>query len=183
MPIDALNSALAGLSVSQARIDTVTRNIANAQTDGYTKKTEQQTTGQLGEVALDPIRRSVDDALQGTLRGSIGTTNQLSATVNLLTQVETVFGSPDANSSLSAAITGLQTAFQDLSVNPEKGALYTAVLNAGDAVARSFHSIYDTAEQARADALKQIQSGVATVNQTLQGIADVNKQILSLSGS
>jgi flagellar hook-associated protein 1 FlgK len=183
MAIDALSSALAGLGASQARIDTVSRNVANAQTDGYTKKTQQQTTDALGQTSLTAIQRSVDEALLNSVRASIGTTNSLDATVTLLSRIETVFGSAEANSSLSSAITGLQTAFQDLSVNPEKGALYNAVIDAGNALARGFHTIYDAAEGARADALKQLQDGVKTVNTTLQSIAEVNQQIVNLSGT
>ena len=38
MSTDSISLALAGLDVTRARIDTLTRNITNAQTDGYTKK-------------------------------------------------------------------------------------------------------------------------------------------------
>ena len=50
MPVDALNSALAGLDVTKARIDLISQNIANAQTVGYTDKTVTQATDGLGVV-------------------------------------------------------------------------------------------------------------------------------------
>ena len=35
--LDALQSALSGLATTKARIDTVSRNISNASTDGYVR--------------------------------------------------------------------------------------------------------------------------------------------------
>src|SRR5450432_1734231 len=108
MSTNAINLALAGLDVTRARIDTLTRNITNANTPGYTTKTDTATTGEMGQVQLGSVTRSVD----------------------------TAFGTPAASSSLSAQLTNLQSAFQDLSVNPEKTSLLNSVINAGDSVAR-----------------------------------------------
>src|SRR6476661_2736207 len=105
MSTDAINLAVAGLDVTRARIDTLTRNISNAQTVGYTKKTDSQTVGDLGQVQQGPILRNVNESLLKSLRDATGTQNQLQTTVTLLSQLETAFGTPNANTSLSAQIT------------------------------------------------------------------------------
>src|SRR5450432_2938783 len=102
MSTNAINLALAGLDVTRARIDTLTRNITNANTPGYTTKTDTATTGAMGQVQLGSVTRSVDNALLQSLRSSTGTQNQLQSTVTLLSQVETAFGTPAAATSLSA---------------------------------------------------------------------------------
>src|SRR5262245_19118633 len=127
---DALGYSLAGLDVTKARIDTLSRNIANAQTDGYTEKSQGQTTGPIGAVELTPVTRNVDAFLQNALNSATGTSNRLQTTVDLLQNIETAFGSPSSDTSLSAQITAVQTAFQDLSVNPEQSSLLTGVINA-----------------------------------------------------
>ena len=86
MAIDAINLAVAGLDVTRARIDTLTRNISNAQTAGYIKKTDSQTVGTLGQVEQGPVLRNVNEFLLKSLRDTTGTQNQLQTTVTLLSQ-------------------------------------------------------------------------------------------------
>src|SRR5690349_12024380 len=113
-PTDALSSALAGLSTTRALIDTVSRNVTNASTPGYTRKTQDTLTGPLGAVITGPVTRQVDDALIRSIRDSTSTASKLDVTASMLSQIETAFGSPDANNSLSGAITQLQTAYNDV---------------------------------------------------------------------
>jgi flagellar hook-associated protein 1 FlgK len=183
MSSDAIGLSLAGLDVTKARIDVLSRNISNAQTDGYTDKISSQTTGLLGQVELAPIQRNVDDQLLQSLRETTGTANQLSASVNLLSQIETAFGTPASDSSLSSKITNLQNSLQDLSVNPEQGSLYSSVLDAANGVARSLNGLSQTVASTSNNAQAQLQGAVTTVNSTLQGIDAINKQIVAHAGN
>jgi flagellar hook-associated protein 1 FlgK len=181
MSTDAISLALAGLDVTQARISTITRNITNAQTPGYTTKTDNATTGGVGQVQLGAVTRSVDNALLQSMQSATGTQNQLQSQVTLLSQIETAFGTPASSSSLSAQLTGLQTAFQDLSVNPDQASQLSAVIGAGQAVARSLNGLSQTVSQVTTNATTSLQQEVTTVNQTLQSIATLNNQISSQS--
>ena len=180
---DALNYALAGLDVTRARIDTIARNISNAQTDGYTDKISSATVGALGQVQLGPVTRNVDEQLLSAFNDSSATVNQLSVRVNLLSQIETSFGTPSSDSSLAAAITNLQNAFQDLSANPEQGSLYNSVLDAANTVARNLNSLTQTVATTNSQASIQIGQSVTTVNETLQEINEANNQIVAATGS
>jgi flagellar hook-associated protein 1 FlgK len=182
MAIDAINLAVAGLDVTKARIDTLTRNISNAQTPGYVKKTDSATVGTLGQVQQGPVLRNVSESLLKALRDASGTQNSLQTTVTLLSQLETAFGTPSANTSLSSQITNLQNAFQNVSVNPEQTSLYNSVIDAASGVARTLHQLTQTVTSAGSDAQKQLQQGVATVNQTLTSLSSVNDQIVAHSG-
>jgi flagellar hook-associated protein 1 FlgK len=183
MSTNAIGLALAGLDVTKARIDTLTRNITNAQTPGYTRKIDTATTGTLGQVQLGAVTRAVDEALLSSLRSSTGMQNQLQSTVTLLSQLETAFGTPAASSSLSAQLTNLQTAFQDLSVNPEKTSLLNSVISAGDSVARTLNSLTQTVTQVSTNATSRLQQSVTVVNQALKTIASLNDQISTQSAS
>jgi len=182
MAIDAINLSVAGLDVTKARIETLTRNITNAQTAGYIKKTDSQVVGALGQVDQGPVLRNVDEFLMKSLRSSTGTQNQLQTTVTLLSQLEAAFGTPSANSSLSAQITTLQNAFQDLSINPEQASLYNSVIDAANGVTRTLHQLTQTVASVGADAQTQLQLSVSTVNQTLSALDSVNNQIVAHSG-
>lgn len=183
MSTDPITMALAGLDVTRARIDTLTRNIANAQTEGYTKKTDSQTVGALGQVTLGPIQRNVNESLLKSLRDSTGTQNQLQTTVTLLSQLETAFGTPSANTSLSAQITNLQNAFQDISVNPEQASLYNTVIATANGVTSTLHQLSQTVASTGSDAKTQLQQAVTTINQTLTSLDAVNNQIVAHSGN
>jgi flagellar hook-associated protein 1 FlgK len=183
MSIDSINSALAGLGVTKARIDTISQNIANAQTPGYSKKIGEQTTGPTGAVSLAPVQRNVDAALAKSLREATGTQNQLQTTVTLLSQIETAFGTPSDNTSLSAQITNLQSAFQDLSVNPEKSTLYDSVISAANGVTRTLNQLSQTVTDTGTNASTQLNQAVTTVNQTLTALDAVNGQIVAHSGN
>ena len=183
MSTDAINLAVAGLDVTRARIDTLTRNISNAQTPGYTKKTDSQTVGALGQVQQGPVLRNVNESLLKSLRDATGTQNYLQTTVTLLSQLETSFGTPSANTSLSAQITNLQNAFQDVSINPEKTSLYNTVVDAANGVTRTLHQLSQTITDTATDAQTQLRQAVTTVNQTLVSLNSVNSQIIAHSGS
>jgi flagellar hook-associated protein 1 FlgK len=183
MATDAVNLSLAGLDVTRARINTITRNITNAQTDGYTKKTETPTTGQLGEVVLGPVQRVVNEVLLKSYRDTTGAANQLNSTVDLLQQLETAFGTPAANTSLSSLVANLQNAFEDLSVNPEKASLLSAVVDAASGVARNLNSLSTTVANASKDATTQLGQAITTINQTLVAIDHANKQISTHSAA
>jgi flagellar hook-associated protein 1 len=183
MSTDPISLALAGLDVTRARIDTITRNISNAQTDGYVKKTDSQTVGNLGQVSLGPIQRNVSESLLKSLRDAGGTQNQLQTTVTLLSQLETAFGTPSANTSLSAQITNLQNAFQDVAVNPEKTSLYNSVVSAANGVTQTLHQLSQTVTDTATNANAQLNQAVTTVNQTLTALDAVNNRIIAHTGS
>ncbi len=183
MSTDPLTLSLAGLDVTRARIDTITRNISNAQTAGYVKKTDSQTVGNLGQVTLGPIQRNVNEALLKSLRDTTGTQNKLQTTVTLLSQLESSFGTPSANTSLSSRITDLQNAFQDLSVNPEKSSLYSTVISAANDVTQTLHQLSQTVTDTGTNAGTQLHQAVTSVNETLTALNNVNNQIIAHSGN
>lgn len=183
MTLDALNLALAGVDVTHARINMLAQNISNAQTDGYTVKTQGQVTGTLGLAVLGPVQRNVDAFLQSSLNTAQGNANQLSASVDLLSNIETSFGTPDADTSLSSSITNLQNAWQNLSVNPEQSSLYSSVISAAGAVARNLNSLSQTISTTQSSAQTQIAQDVTVVNQTLQAIDAINHDIIAHNGT
>jgi flagellar hook-associated protein 1 FlgK len=176
---DALSHALAGLQTTKSRIDTVSRNVANASTDGYTRKTQDAVTGALGNVFAAPVRRQIDDALLRSIRESTSAASRLDVTATMLSRIETAFGSPDQNGSLSGAFTELQTAFHDLAISPQKSTLYQTVIDRAGKLSTTFNHLYTVAEQVRLDADTQIAGAVGTVNQLLDRLQRVNSSIAS----
>jgi flagellar hook-associated protein 1 len=175
--LDALQSALSGLATTKARIDTVSRNISNASTDGYVRKLQAATVTDIGTALAGPIQRSVSESINRSLRDTSGEVNRLDVTVDMLGNVEAVMGTPSEATSLSTVIAELQSAFQNLSVSPQKEAAYGSTIAAADDVARTFRSLYGTVEEQRSQANIQFKAAVDQANETLVEIQETNHSI------
>jgi flagellar hook-associated protein 1 FlgK len=174
---DTLGTAVAGLSVSQARINTISRNIANASTDGYSRKTQGAIVGPTGVPFAAPVLRQVNEALAKSIREAAGELNKLDVRVQLLSQIETQFGRPEDNSSLPGVIRRLETAFRDLQTSPEKSTLYSTLVGVADQVAHTFRQLYERAEDVKEDMNNRISRAIVDVNEILQQIHDLNHSI------
>ena len=174
----ALGIAVGGLNAALARINTVSRNIANASTDGYTRKNQEQFTGPLGGVFIGGISRAVDDALLLSRRETGANLGRLDAAVEFRGLIETNFGSPDQNSSIAGVIKKLESVLRDAAVSPEKTTLYSAVVNTASEVARSFNTLYESAESIRDNAIDRVNEAVSDINDGLERIRQLNVAIV-----
>ena len=177
MSTEALSTAVSGMSVAQARINTISRNIANASTDGYSRKTQGAIVGPTGAPFAAPVLRQVNDALSLSVREATGDLNKLDVTVQLLSQVEAQFGKPEDNSSLPGVLKQLESAFRDLQTSPEKSTLYSTAVGVADQVAHTFQQLYSRAEDVRTDTNNRINQAVSDVNAALKKINDLNTSI------
>jgi flagellar hook-associated protein 1 FlgK len=179
MSTEALGTAVSGMSVAQARINTISRNIANASTDGYSRKTQGAIVGPTGAPFAAPVLRQVNEALALSIRESSGTLNKLDVTVQLLSQIETQFGRPEDNGSLPGVLQKLEGAFRDLQTSPEKSTLYSTLIGVADQVTHTFRQIYERALAVETDTSNRIEQAVSDVNATLEQLQDLNSSIAS----
>ena len=93
-----LNIAKSGLGISQANLEVVARNVANADTPGYTTKTLAQQSiisggTSIGVRGLD-VRRSVDQFLQSQLRFESSALGDIEVRSEYLARIDQLFGQP-----------------------------------------------------------------------------------------
>src|SRR5438105_1003683 len=104
----ALNSAITGLSTAQAGLDVISSNIANVNTEGYTRKIFDQNTlvlaGQGAGVQIGQIQNSVDQNLLQSLRKERSDLGNYTVLDNYLSQIQDTFGSTASQSSMAAQI-------------------------------------------------------------------------------
>ncbi|MBI3451671.1 MAG: flagellar hook-associated protein FlgK, partial [Rhodospirillales bacterium] len=104
----ALQTATSGLRAAQAGIEIVSRNVANAGIEGYTRKTlplESLTVnGQSIGVRLGEITRSVNTRLQGEARIGFGLTESLRVKDDFLSRLDLILGTPGGTNSLSSVL-------------------------------------------------------------------------------
>src|SRR5512135_3629883 len=96
----ALATAMAGLRANQAALSVVSSNIANAQTPGYISRSINQvevTTGDTGaSVLVTGVNRQLNQYIQSQLRTETAGGAYADQMANVLTQLQSVYGSPGA---------------------------------------------------------------------------------------
>ena len=119
----SLLTAISGLTATRTAIDMASQNVANANTEGYSRKTvnleARNILGTGAGVRISSITRSVDEFLLRDLRVQTGSLGATQIQKQFFDRMQDLFGSLDSNSSLSTQITGLDTALQALAVTPE----------------------------------------------------------------
>ncbi len=177
----ALLSARSGILGAQAAIDVVSRNIAGASTEGYTRKIHNQSTlgvGGTGQgIKIEEVTRQVTAGLQKETREQGAVVEELAIIDDFLGRLEQQFGRPDDQASLSAKLTDLKEAFQALSTTPEDVSTQIDVVTAAQALARSFNELNNQIQSLRAEADARINDQVTEVNTAMANIDSLNAEI------
>ncbi|HOT82840.1 MAG TPA: flagellar basal body protein, partial [Candidatus Defluviicoccus seviourii] len=101
----ALRTSQSGLIANQRALSTVAQNIANVNTPGYSRKEptlEQRVVdGNGAGVDLTQLKRTVDEGLLKTIRLETASLQEASVRQDYLGRVQTLFGSPESDTSLA----------------------------------------------------------------------------------
>ncbi len=177
----ALTSAISGLQTAQAGLDVISNNIANVQTEGYTRKQFQPQSivlaGMGAGVALGDIVNKVDQNLLRDLRGQKSQLGLLQTQNSYFRRVQDTFGTTQSNSSISNQLNKMQQDFTTLTASPETVSQQLAAVQAGVATARNLADMSKTVQTLRMNADVEIEQSVQNINSQLNNIAFLNDQI------
>ncbi len=181
MSIDALQTALQGLRVTQKQLDVASRNIANVQTPGYTRKNVPLSTVVVGQNSLSVLagnmQRDVDNALQKDVWKQTGDAQRLTTLSSYLDRVIQVYGQPDDEDSIAAELSNLKDTFTKLSATPNSTVLQQEAVTRASTFAKDINQLGNLIQQQRNQAQSDLTGSVQTVNEQLAKIAALNKQI------
>ncbi len=177
----ALQNALSGLSTSQSALQVISNNVANVNTEGYSRKIavplSRTLEGTGAGVELSDISRIVDERLLNDMRinlSSLGTARILDSFYN---RIQDQFGTPASNSSISGTLTNLSTAMQALAATPESSTLQSQTITTAIAVAKQLNSMTAEVQALRLEADREITSKIQFINGQLEIIGDLNVKI------
>ncbi|MFN3312038.1 MAG: flagellar hook-associated protein FlgK [Hyphomonas sp.] len=177
----ALNIARTGLQVSGLRAETVASNVANAATPGYVRRSvvlsETITGGQASGVQSLGIARAQDAQIKAQRRELTSDTAQATVLAQTWKAVSTRLGSTADGSGLFKAVAGFETALSRSVTSPESATNAAQLLDAAKGIARELNSLSGYAAGVRAEADREIASGVETVNSALKQIEDLNRRL------
>src|SRR3954462_13344095 len=148
--IGTLNVGKSALAVQQAAIQVTGNNVANAGNADYTRqspaisptKDQQIRPGVfLGTgVSLDGVKRQIDEALEGRLRGRISENASADEYQQWLGRVESTFNEL-GDDDLSTRLSTFFRSWSNLANDPQDAGARQVVLQNGDALANWFHDL------------------------------------------
>jgi flagellar hook-associated protein 1 FlgK len=185
-----LSTALSGLQAARRGLDVTGQNVANANTEGYTRqRVEQQAVGAPAVPALwstyDGAGRGVevtaisrlDDAfLTARARQEAGTLAQLTARQNTLGGVERIFAEP-GETGISAQLGDLWSAFHDVANRPGDLAARSQLLARAATVADGFRAAHNALDEQWSGVHEQLASSIESINATASNVAELNHAI------
>ncbi len=176
-----LKTANSGLTVTQTSIDVVARNIANAGTEGYSRKLTAQDNLLAGEqgmgARISGVFREVDQYVQQQLFVEESRLAFATTVSDYLTQIDQLFGAPGSANALDTRLNDFMETLQDLSTQPESHAARASVVAQAEGVASTLRQLTNGVQGLRQLAEDSITDGVADLNNLLSKLDDVNKQV------
>lgn len=187
-----LNVALSGVMAQQRALDTVSHNVTNASTEGYTRQRVEFATndpiyvpawnravtpGQIGTgVQIGDHVRLRDQFIDSSLRSSMSTHSEFDARSSSLASIDTVINEP-GEFGIQSLLSEFWASWQGLSAQPESSGAREAVRGATRSLAEGITNLRSEMTTAIADADLRIGLQVGEVNTIAAQINALNTEI------
>lgn len=187
----SLNTALSALQYNRVALDIASGNVANANTEGYSRRrVEAAAVGAPAQPALwsrypsvagegvrvAAVNRMTDPLLDVRARREHGNQGYLDVRQSVLERVESGVGEPGDNG-VAAAINGLRSAWYDLANNPSSQAARSQVLGKATTVADAIRIQARNIATEAGDLRVRAQANVSEINTLAGDLAATNKSI------
>ena len=184
-----LGIGVSALSASQRSLQTVSQNIANANTEGYSRQRVLQSTQTpvfqgsfyLGTgVTTSSIDRIYDSFLTGEVRTYTSSFNQAQSYAKYADALDEMLA--DSQIGLMPAVEEFFSTVQGVANDPSAMPARQAMLSQGETLVDRFRYIDQRFSEVREQVDQQVGSLVAEVNSLAAGIADLNRSIVLAPG-
>jgi len=187
-----LNVALSGVLTQQRALNTVSHNLTNATTPGYTRQRVEMSAatphpypainmpvgpGQLGTgVVATQYARLRDQFVDLNYRATSADVGNHGAKADALSTIDTIIDEP-GQTGLTHLLSQYWGSWQALSLQPDSAAARETVRHAGDALAKGFNDLGAQLTASQNEANTRIGLGVGRVNEMAGQVNELNKQI------
>ena len=181
----ALATAMAGLRANQAALSITSSNIANAQTPGYVSESTNQVevlTGDTGaSVSVTGVNRQLNQYIQTQLRTETSGGAYADQMASVLTQLQTVYGTPGQAGSLETAYSNFKTAVQALSTTSGSSSSQITAVTAAQNLAQQLNATTQGIQTLRTNAEQDIGISVGQANAAMTKISQLNTQLQGMN--
>jgi flagellar hook-associated protein 1 FlgK len=186
---DLLSIGVSGLQAFKRELDTTSHNIANVNTEGYSRQRvdlaarapERYGFGYMGTgVGVDNVKRIVDEFLDKQILTNSTSMSQIDTFHNLVSRVDELLANPDAG--LTATLQSFFNAAQDVANDPTSIPARQVFLARAETLVDSLNGL----DQQLASLAHQTNGSIANhleqVNSLAEGIALLNRDITTAYG-
>lgn len=187
------NIAKSGLFSQQKALDTTSHNIANANTEGYSRQRVTLSTsrpastangiGQVGTgVQVDSITRVRDSFLDYHTRVELGVEGKYSGRDKFLSEIENIVNEP-SDTGLSSLLGKFYDSWQQLSKKAETSSTKKVVAEQSLALTNELNHTYNEMQKLKTDTQSLIKDTVFDLNSTLKQLSQLNQEIIQVKVS
>lgn len=181
----ALNNAASGLAASGRLAETISNNVANAMTAGYSRQTTELSSLSLGGLAqgvrVAGTTRAENAFLTAERRGLDASLGATSTRSDVYERMMAAMGEAGADNAVSTLATALETTLMAATASPQSTAKLTDAVNAARDLANAINSVSNENVRLRTEADAEISRQVTTVNNALKAVDDINRKIATLA--
>jgi flagellar hook-associated protein 1 FlgK len=181
----ALAIAMSGLRANQSALSIVSSNIANAQTPGYVaegiNQVAVQTSDSGASVIVTGVNRQLDQFIQSQLRTETSGGAYADQMASVLTQLQSVYGTPGAAGSLESAFSNFTTALQSLSTTSGTSSSQISAATAAQSLVQQLNATTQGIQTLRSNAEQDLNISVGQANTAMSQIAQLNTRLQGLN--
>jgi len=182
----SLNTLVDALKANQNVLSTISDNISNATTTGYTKRTVTQQTivadGSGVGVNIAQIARSIDNFLVSTYRNQISASANSAVVNTYLDRLQqSAYGSPDSSTTVSSALNSFYSGLDNFSADPSSSVNRTLVQTGAQNFTSTVNTLANNIQQERLNSDADISSTIGNLNTILTNLSSINTAILKSS--
>jgi flagellar hook-associated protein 1 FlgK len=186
---NAISIARSGLRVQQLAVQVAAQNIANAQTEGYTRQTllispnypQNTPQGVIGTGVRADMVRHRDAFVDANYRREAGRSAGYNTRNEVLGQIESVLGEP-SDTGLSASMDAFFSSWSDLSNSPTSAPAKAMVRQSGLELATALNGTTGRLNEIADQVKSRIVDTVSQINTLAREIAVLNGDITSAEG-
>lgn len=185
----SLRMGASALRAQQTGIQVTGQNLANVNTDGYTRQRAHMSAISAPQGASPPlagrgvevqrIARQVDEYLVSAIRNQGSSLQSLEERDRIMQQVEGILNELGDND-LSSGMDAFFSAVQEWSSNPQDSGLREGVLQSASLLSQRFNSLGTQLTDLRTNVNAEVSSSVDQINVLTSRIANLNRGIVSL---
>jgi flagellar hook-associated protein 1 FlgK len=182
-----LNTGLSGLLTFQRKLDTTSHNVANVDTDGYSRQRVIASTNvpnNFGQYYIGTgshvaeVERVYDQLLINQLRFSTSTTMELDVYANYISRLDSLFADP--NLGLDPVLQDFFDAVQGLADDPSSQSSRQLLLADSQTLTERFDFLYGRVEATRNAVNQDIEASLSEINALASAVAQLNRDVTAV---
>ncbi|HVL01166.1 MAG TPA: flagellar hook-associated protein FlgK, partial [Dongiaceae bacterium] len=187
---DLMGIAVSGLVATKTALNTVSHNIVNVDTAGYSRQRTDIATrtpallggNYMGQgVSVNGVSRVANQFVVDQLRRDTQNFNSYDAYYEFAVRMDSLLG--DDSTAIAPTLQKFFDGVQDLSTDPSSVAARQALLSEGQALANRFNTVYEQVFQQNETLNTEMETVASQITQLAKSIANLNSSIRTVSAN